>query len=96
MLRAQEYTATVLGLGAVELLCSHVPPDVPELAYDVVARRPEAASPALLQVVRRDRPRAALFGHVHQPLAQRVRVGHTECVNVGHFRHTGVPYVLRW
>ena len=96
VLRAQEYTATVLGLGAVELLCSHVPPDVPELAYDVVARRPEAASPALLQVVRRDRPRAALFGHVHQPLAQRVRVGHTECVNVGHFRHTGVPYVLRW
>ncbi|HEY4419533.1 MAG TPA: metallophosphoesterase, partial [Pseudonocardia sp.] len=59
-------------------------------------RRPEAAAPALLDVVRRDRPRAALFGHVHQPLAPRARVGHTECVNVGHFRRTGVPYVLRW
>ena len=59
---------------------------MPELAYDVVARRPEATSTALLDVVHRDRPRAALFGHVHQPLAARVRVGRTECVNVGHFR----------
>jgi hypothetical protein len=25
-----------------------------------------------------------------------VRVGRTECVNVGHFRETGRPYVLRW
>jgi Icc-related predicted phosphoesterase len=62
----------------------------------VVSRRPESASPALLEVIRRDRPRAALFGHVHQPLAARARVGRTECVNVGHFRRTGTPYVLRW
>ena len=55
---------------------------------------PEATSTALLDVVHRDRPRAALFGHVHQPLAARVRVGRTECVNVGHFRRTGRPYVL--
>ena len=47
-------------------------------------------------MVRRDRPRAALFGHVHQPLAARMRVGRTECVNVGYFRATGTPYVLRW
>jgi Icc-related predicted phosphoesterase len=69
---------------------------VSELAYDVVTRRSEASSAALLDVVHRDRPRAALFGHVHQPLAPRVRVGRTECVNVGHFRATGTPYVLRW
>jgi Icc-related predicted phosphoesterase len=96
VLRAEEYAATVHGLGPVDLLCSHVPPAVPELAYDVLARRPEASAPALLEVVRRDRPRAALFGHVHQPLAARRRIGRTECVNVGHFRRTGVPYVLRW
>ena len=36
-------------------------------------------------------PRYALFGHVHQPLARRVRIGRTECVNVGHFRATGMP-----
>jgi Icc-related predicted phosphoesterase len=94
LLRAEDYAARVAALRDVEVLCSHVPPAVPELAYDVVSRRPEAASRDLLDVVRRDRPHAALFGHVHQPLAARVRVGRTECVNVGHFRRTGVPYVL--
>jgi Icc-related predicted phosphoesterase len=96
VLRAEEFAAAVDGLGPVDLLCSHVPPSVPELAYDVVARRTEASSPSLLAKVRRDRPRAALFGHVHQPLAARVRVGRSECVNVGHFQRTGVPHVLRW
>jgi hypothetical protein len=33
---------------------------------------------------------------VHQPLAQRVRIGRTECVNVGHFAGTGTPYLLEW
>ena len=93
---AEDFTAAVEALGPVDVLCSHAPPAVAELAYDVVSRRAEASSPALLAKVRRDRPRASVFGHVHQPLAARVRVGPTECVNVGHFRRTGVPYVLRW
>jgi Icc-related predicted phosphoesterase len=96
VLAAEDYTAAVEQLGEVDVLCSHAPPAVPELAYDVVSRRPEAPSRALLARIRRDRPRAALFGHVHQPLAQRCRVGGTECVNVGHFRQTATPYVLRW
>jgi Icc-related predicted phosphoesterase len=96
VLSAVEFAAAVKALDRVDVLCSHVPPAVPELAFDVVTRRPEASSAALLDVVHRDRPRAALFGHVHQPLAPRVRVGRTECVNVGHFRATGTPYVLRW
>jgi len=33
---------------------------------------------------------------VHQPLARRVRIGRTECINVGHFRATGMPYLLSW
>jgi Icc-related predicted phosphoesterase len=96
VLRAHEYAAAVRALGTLDVLCSHVPPAVPDLAYDVVVRRAEAAAPALLEVVHRDRPRAALFGHVHQPLATRVQIGRTECVNVGHFQRTGVPYELRW
>jgi Icc-related predicted phosphoesterase len=96
LLRAEEFTAAALALERVDVLCSHVPPAVPDLAFDVVTRRLEASSQALLDVVHRDRPRAALFGHVHQPLAPRVRIGRTECVNVGHFRDTGTPYVLRW
>jgi len=93
---AEEFAAAARALHRVDVLCSHVPPAVPELAYDVLSRSPESAAPALLDIVYRDRPRAALFGHVHQPLAARARVGHTECVNVGHFRRTGTPYVLRW
>ena len=93
---AEEYAASVAGLGVVDVLCTHAPPTVPELAYDVVSRRPEASAPAVLDRIRRDRPRAALFGHVHQPLSVRRRVGRTECVNVGHFRRTGTPHVLRW
>jgi Icc-related predicted phosphoesterase len=96
LLRADEFTAAVKALDRVDVLCSHVPPAVPELAFDVVTRRTESSSAALLDIVHRDRPRAVLFGHVHQPLAPRVRVGRTECVNVGHFRATGTPYVLRW
>jgi len=93
---AEDYAGAVAGLGPVDVLCSHAPPALPELAYDVVTRRPEAASRALLERLRSDRPRCAVFGHVHQPLAARVRSGWTECVNVGYFRRTGVPYVLRW
>ena len=96
VLAAEDYAAAVERLGELDVLCSHAPPAVPELAYDVVSRRSEAPSTALLARIRRDRPRAALFGHVHQPLAQRCRVGRTECVNVGHFRQTATPYVLRW
>lgn len=92
----QDYAAAVATLPEVDVLCSHIPPAVPELVYDVAARNPEIGSGQLLEVIRRDRPRAALFGHVHQPLAARVRLGHTECVNVGHFQRTGIPYVLQW
>ena len=91
-----EYAAKLDAVGEVDVLCTHIPPAVPELLYDTVARRMERGSAALLAAIRRTRPRFAFFGHVHQPLARRVRVGVTECVNVGHFRATGVPYVLRW
>jgi Icc-related predicted phosphoesterase len=80
----------------VDVLCTHIPPAVPELLYDTVARRLERGSEAVLEAIRRTQPRLALFGHVHQPLTGRVRVGRTECVNVGHFAATGVPYALEW
>ncbi|MFD7325575.1 metallophosphoesterase [Streptomyces sp. NPDC059875] len=92
----EEYAAKVEALGEVDVLCSHIPPDVPELTYDTVARRFERGSGALLDAIRRTRPRYALFGHVHQPLARRMRVGATECVNVGHFAATGRPWSLEW
>ncbi|QGV81043.1 metallophosphoesterase family protein [Streptomyces ficellus] len=92
----EEYAAKVEALGEVDVLCSHIPPDVPELTYDTVARRFERGSRALLDAIRRTRPRYALFGHVHQPLVRRMRVASTECVNVGHFAATGRPWALEW
>lgn len=92
----EEYAAKVEALGEVDVLCSHIPPEVPELCYDTVARRFERGSEALLAAIRRTRPKYALFGHVHQPLARRMRIGGTECVNVGHFAATGRPWALEW
>jgi Icc-related predicted phosphoesterase len=90
------YAAKVAAVGKVDVLCAHIPPDVPELLYDTVARRMERGSAALLDSIERTQPRYVLFGHVHQPQVRRLRIGATECVNVGHFRATGVPYVLEW
>ncbi|MFE0646120.1 metallophosphoesterase [Streptomyces sp. NPDC058877] len=92
----EEYAAKVEALGEVDVLCSHIPPEVPELTYDTVARRFERGSRALLDAIRRVRPRYALFGHVHQPLVRRMRIDSTECVNVGHFASTGRPFALEW
>jgi Icc-related predicted phosphoesterase len=92
----EAYAAKVAALGEIDVLCSHIPPAVPELCYDVVARRFERGSQALLEAIRTVRPQYALFGHVHQPLTPRMRIGATECVNVGHFNATRTPYVLRW
>jgi Icc-related predicted phosphoesterase len=89
-----EFAAKLDAVGAVDVLCTHIPPAVPELLYDTQARRLETGSVALLELIRRTQPRYALFGHVHNPLARRARIGRTECVNVGHFRATRAPYVV--
>jgi Icc-related predicted phosphoesterase len=92
----EEYAAKIEAVGEVDVLCTHIPPEVPELVYDTVARRFERGSRALLDAIRRTRPRYALFGHVHQPLVRRMRIGTTECVNVGHFAGSGRPWALEW
>lgn len=92
----QDFAAALATIGDVDVLCSHIPPAVPELTYDVITHRPESGSVGLLDYIRRQSPRWSLFGHVHQPLAARARIGFTECCNVGHFRRTESPFVLRW
>ncbi|TKG62642.1 metallophosphoesterase family protein [Prauserella endophytica] len=92
----EEFDKAAAELRGIDVLCSHIPPALPELTYDVVARRAELGSGALLGLITAEQPRWSLFGHVHQPLAARSRAGRTECRNVGHFKHTARPYVLRW
>jgi Icc-related predicted phosphoesterase len=91
-----EFDAAIEAVGEVDVLCSHIPPDVADLTYDVRARRAERGSLGLLDHINRYAPRWALFGHVHQPLAYRTRIRRTECRNVGYFKHEQRPYVLRW
>jgi Icc-related predicted phosphoesterase len=90
------FAAKVEAVGSVDVLCAHIPPDIPELLFDTVAERMERGSTALLEAVRRTQPRYLLFGHVHQPLVASVQIGRTKCVNVGHFRASGTPFALEW
>ena len=92
----ETFAAKVAAVGAVEVLACHVPPQVPGLLYDVEARRFELGSEAILDAIRDTEPELVLFGHVHQPLRSRVRIGRTECLNVGHFRGTGIPFRLEY
>ena len=92
----EDYAAKVAAVGSVDVLACHIPPDVPDLLYDVQARRFERGSAAVLDAIRDTQPGLVLFGHVHNPLHGRRRIGRTECVNVGHFRGPGAPIVLSY
>jgi Icc-related predicted phosphoesterase len=90
------FAAKVAAVGAVDVLCCHIPPHLPELVYDVEAGRFERGSVAILEAIQATQPRYALFGHVHQPLVNSLYIGSTRCVNVGHFNARGTPFVLEW
>lgn len=91
---ADAYRAAVAALGPVDVLCSHLPPDISPLRYDVVPGRAEMAGPGLTDYMLVHRPLLALFGHVHQPQASRARLGWTECVNAGHFQRAERPLII--
>lgn len=83
-----EMRSRVDSLGEVDVLCSHIPPAVPELCFDTVSGKREQGSEALLEYINDVQPRRAYFGHVHQPLVSVTTIGRTVCVNVGYFRAT--------
>jgi Icc-related predicted phosphoesterase len=84
----EEMAAKVGALGDCDVLCSHIPPAVPELCYDLIAKKAERGSADLLRYIEDVQPRQAYFGHVHQPLISTMHIGRTLCVNVGYFRRT--------
>jgi Icc-related predicted phosphoesterase len=87
--------AKVDSLGESDVLCSHIPPAVPELCYDTRAKRVERGSNALLAYIEDVQPRRHYFGHVHQPLLSSMHIGRTLCVNVGYFRRTRRAFAHR-
>lgn len=88
------YAGKLDALGPVDVLFTHIPPKHSLLNYDVVARRFEVGAQAITDYIRTHQPRYHFFGHVHQPLAPRTRLGRTECVNVGHFHGRERPFVI--
>lgn len=88
----EEYRAAVAALGPVDIVCSHVPPAIPLLRYDVVPGRMEMCGPGLVEAIDEYGPELSVHGHVHQPIARRLRRGRTECVNVGHFQRFPEPF----
>ena len=90
----KEHDAKFDRIGAVDVVCTHVPPRLPGYTYDVVARRFEPGSVGLIGYVLRRRPRFSLFGHVHNPMVPRGTIGGTDMVNVGHFQAYGRGFTL--
>jgi Icc-related predicted phosphoesterase len=84
-----QYGAKLDALGDVDVVGTHMPPRVPWLCYDTVARKFEPGSTPLIGYIQKHRPRFSLFGHVHNPLASQGLIGGTQCVNVGHFQADG-------
>ena len=89
---ADDFVTAVKAVGQVDVLCSHVPPNIPQLRYDVVPGRLEMYGPGLLESIDEHSPGLAVFGHVHQPISRRTRRGRTECINVGHFQRFPQPF----
>jgi len=88
--KVEAYDAKVAALGPVDVLCAHVPPEIEDLTYDIVADYNEPGSRALLDYISEHEPTHVYFGHVHQPRVARMRSGASELVNVGHhYRTTG-------
>lgn len=84
----EEFNRKIDQLGPVEVICSHMPPAVPEMNFDILANRAEQGSSRLLEYIRDVQPAKALFGHIHHPLVSSKHIGKTHVVNCGYFRRT--------
>jgi Icc-related predicted phosphoesterase len=91
---AEIFRDRIFSLGPVDIIVTHIPPKIPELTYDVLAKRQEPASDALLDYIRHHRPAYSLFGHVHNPRQREMRIGDTTAINLGFFKKTGTVLKL--
>lgn len=82
----EEYNDMVDSLGPVDVLCTHFPPAIPEMTWDVVADRDEYGSRKLLSYIEKNKPRIHYFGHVHNPHVRDMTHGTTRLINAGFFR----------
>lgn len=88
------YDALVGSLGPVDVLCTHCPPAIPELTWDVKANRDEKGSGSLLEYIDLCEPSFHYFGHVHNPRMSEVVRGRTRVMNAGFFKESGTALVF--
>lgn len=91
----REFGQRLAELGAVEVLCTHVPPRVEEALFDVVAGRPVEGSASLLRYLEENSPGFLYHGHVHQPAQRELRVGGTRVINVAYYKREGYVHLHR-
>jgi Icc-related predicted phosphoesterase len=91
---ADIFRERIFSLGPVDIIVTHIPPKIPDLTYDVLAKRQEPASDALLDYINHHRPAYALFGHVHNPKEREMKIGNTTAINLGFFKKTGTVLKL--
>jgi Icc-related predicted phosphoesterase len=84
----EEMDEKLAKLGPVDMLCTHVPPDVTALSTDVIGGQ-EKGSVAVRDYLERVQPPFHYFGDIHQPSATTWRIGATLSTNLGYFRATG-------
>ena len=84
-----QYTEKLWSLGNVDVLCTHFPPAVDGLTWDVVAKRDEGGGAMLTDYLRQVKPKLHLFGHIHNPKISELRFESTLLKNVGGFRYHG-------
>lgn len=84
----EEMAEKLSRLGPVDMLCTHVPPEIASLATDVISGK-EKGSVALRDYLEREQPPFHYFGDIHQPNATTWRIGATVSTNLGYFRATG-------
>ena len=80
-------------MGRVDVLCAHIPPDLEEVTFDVVAGRNQSGSGALLDYVRELEPACVYHGHVHQPAQRVFNLGATRLINVGYYKRQRYVHV---
>jgi len=85
----EAYGSLLRELGPVDVLCTHIPPDIQAATMDVVAGRPVEGSASLLEYIEANRPKILYHGHVHQPAQRELLVGDTRVINVGYYKRQG-------
>ena len=87
-LSEEDFNKKLKKLKGVDVICTHAPPLINELATDVITNQIEQGWSSLVDYIRLNQPRFSIFGDVHQPKATRWKIYDTYCINIGYNRET--------